>query len=207
MLELKLDVSTSDMIPYLSSQSHHAGIETFFWWICFKYRPLLPIAPCWNWNVIPTNNKPVSPAPNRTMLELKHNWKKLEKWKIYSQSHHAGIETYLVHLTVTEGPGLPIAPCWNWNMIKLNQDQLAAGLPIAPCWNWNKLSPAVLSQRKLPPNRTMLELKQSKQSLVHLIFRHSQSHHAGIETGKTALLNNKGVYSQSHHAGIETSRL
>ncbi len=75
------------------------------------------------------------------MLELKQTFNFDNLLKLYnSQSHHAGIET----LAAVEVDYLSVPP--NRTMLELKQYYKSnrwtgISLPIAPCWNWNLLMP------------------------------------------------------------------
>ncbi len=143
------------------SQSHHAGIETTNLIDKSGMLQLLPIAPCWNWNI--TSNTKVdckTSTPNRTMLELKRakTWSRVNIL-LPSQSHHAGIETGNLWLI--------------WVTPNISQSH-HAGIETDSICRWGRFNRS--------PNRTMLELKQYSSSNLNNITWSSQSHHAGIET-------------------------
>ncbi len=144
----------------------------------------LQIAPYWNWNSTRSILRSFRPsAPNRTILELKlektvafeltfHSPNRtileLKRFKYFinrdkcagSKSHHTGIET----------------------KARRNQSASLALLQIAPYWNWNRGASFRVLRLSVPPNRTILELKQFIMKLSPCTDACSKSHHTGIET-------------------------
>ena len=143
---------------------------------------ILPIEPYWNWNLCRYFALRRQWTPNRTILELKHeycfvyhivfnfsqsNHTGIETYffryrlccATFSQSNHTGIETTMSSWWSSSLVILPIEPYWNWNRIIRRDCCVSWYLPIEPYWNWNWFY-GVSYGLAIPPNRTILELKQ-----------------------------------------------
>ncbi len=91
MVELKFSEGQF-LYPVLNFQSYHGGIEISQGWQ-LNSQKRLPIVPWWNWNIENWDGFRIIDASNRTMVELKCQFK--DVFGAISgifQSYHGGIE-------------------------------------------------------------------------------------------------------------------
>ena len=153
---------------------------------------ILLIEPMWNWNdSVCLRSSAQLTTFNRTNVELKQRngsdnlprrgqlliepmWNWNRRCQIgYRKTHRLLIEPMWNWNVNGHGErnikgGLLIEPMWNWNSTKVITWWYIVSLLIEPMWNWNSILRFIINIILFPFNRTNVELKHAKPSLIYI---------------------------------------